>query len=137
MDLSKTKTNNFWEGEGGDSYTNRNAQSVEELNQRYLKEYGIPRTAMNEEFLGDLDRSLKILEVGANMGLQLELLRGMGFTNLCGIEINEHAVLRAKAIHPRVDIIKGSAFDLPFRDKYFDLVFTSGVLIHVPSGGGV
>ena len=31
----------------------------------------------------------------------------------------------------KIPIIKGSAFDLPFKDAYFDLVFTSGVLIHI------
>ena len=27
--------------------------------------------------------------------------------------------------------MEGSAFDIPFKDNYFDLVFTSGVLIHI------
>jgi len=30
-----------------------------------------------------------------------------------------------------VNLIQGSVFDIPFKDKYFDMVFTAGVLIHV------
>ncbi|MBU4487944.1 MAG: methyltransferase domain-containing protein, partial [Candidatus Omnitrophica bacterium] len=30
-----------------------------------------------------------------------------------------------------INIIHGSAFNIPFKDDYFDLVFTSGVLIHI------
>src|SRR5206468_1262190 len=33
--------------------------------------------------------------------------------------------------HPRVWPLPGAAFDLPFKDGLFDLVFTAGVLIHV------
>ncbi len=121
----------FWQEEGGREYTDRNAQSVDEMNRCYIKEYNIPRIAMNEEFMADLDRSLTILEIGANKGLQLELLRIMGFKNLLGIEVNEYAIARAKTIHPNIEIIPGSGFELPFRDGAFDLVFTSGVLIHI------
>ena len=30
-----------------------------------------------------------------------------------------------------INIIQGSAFDIPFENKYFELVFASGVLIHI------
>ncbi len=122
---------NFWQGDFGNGYVDRNPQSIAELNGLYHKDYGVTRKKMNEEFLADMDRNVKILEVGANIGLQLEGLRRMGFSNLLGVEINAHAVLQAKRLHPDVDVIRGSGFELPFRDGYFDLVFTSGVLIHV------
>lgn len=51
---------------------------------------------MNTLFLGDLDRSLRILEVGANVGFQLALLQRMGFCNLYGIELQPYAVERAR-----------------------------------------
>ncbi|MBI1888692.1 MAG: methyltransferase domain-containing protein [Candidatus Spechtbacteria bacterium] len=120
-----------WAGKMGKKYTDRNPQSTKELNELYRKQYGISRVKLNRDFLGALDRNFKILEVGANIGLQLETLRKMGFSNLLGVEINEYAVRQAKEIHPKVDIIRGSALNLPFREGYFDLVFTSGVLIHI------
>lgn len=121
----------FWEGRKGGEYTDRNPQSIKELSKLYLDQYGVSRATMNKRFLGGLPRHTKILEVGANIGLQMEAIRKMGFKNIVGIDINNYSVKKAKSIHPNVDIIKGSAFDMPFRDGYFDLVFTSGVLIHI------
>jgi pseudaminic acid biosynthesis-associated methylase len=56
----------------------------------------------------------------------------MGFKNLYGIEINDYAVELSKQRTNNINIIQGSAFDIPFKNEYFDLVFTSGVLIHIP-----
>ncbi len=121
----------FWSGDFGNAYANRTPQTLEAMDNLYMKDYGISRKELNKRFLGGLDRSIKILEVGANIGLQLEALREMGFKNLLGVEVNDYAVRQAKKLHPDFDVIRGSAFDLPFRDKYFDLVYTSGVLIHI------
>lgn len=128
---TSTKQSGIWEGNFGKEYTDRNPQSVKEFDALYLNDYGISRSAMNKDFLSGFFEGFKILEVGANIGLELELLRNMGFHDLLGVEINPYAVLKAKHIHPEVDVIRGSAFDLPFRDAYFDMVFTSGVLIHI------
>lgn len=78
-----------------------------------------------------MDRELKILEVGSNIGLQLRHLHHAGFKNLTGLELQRNAVEEAKMNVPGVDFIQGSALDLPFKDNSFDLVFTSGVLIHI------
>jgi pseudaminic acid biosynthesis-associated methylase len=55
----------------------------------------------------------------------------MGFTNLYGVELQHYAVEKAKSITTGIQIIQGSGFDLPFKDDYFDLVCTNGVLIHI------
>ncbi|MBI5644486.1 methyltransferase domain-containing protein [Candidatus Kaiserbacteria bacterium] len=115
----------------GELYTKRNPQSIEEFDRIYLKDYNVTRGSMNEEFLAQLPKNLNILEVGANIGSQLEFLRQMGFSDLTGVEINDFAISEAKRIHPQVNVIKGSGFELPFRDASYDLVFTSGVLIHI------
>lgn len=86
---------------------------------------------MNEEFLGEFDRSFRILEVGSNVGSQHQILQCMGFKNLYGIELQPYAVEVAKQHTQGINLIQGSAFDLPFQDGWFDLVFTSGVLIHI------
>lgn len=121
----------FWSGSMGEAYANRNPHSLMELNRLYKMQYGISRLAMNRKFLDDLDRSMRILEAGANIGLQLTALQKMGFSNLLGVELNAWAVRQAKQQHPRINIMQGSVFDLPFRDDYFDMVFTSGLLIHI------
>ncbi|MEY4747476.1 MAG: hypothetical protein RLZZ416_525 [Candidatus Parcubacteria bacterium] len=131
MKGKNTQQLEYWKGNAGKQYTDRNPQSIDEENEAYQKQYGISRTEMNEQFLAGIDRTARILEVGANIGLQLEILRQSGFSNLLGIEPGAYAVRQSRRIHPEVGILEGSGFDLPFKDGHFDLVYTSGVLIHV------
>lgn len=120
-----------WVGEFGNDYTNRNAHTLDELEIFYKNNYGITRTELNELFVGDMNRNIRVLEVGSNIGIQLMLLQKMGFKNLYGIEISNYAVECSKANTRGINIIQGNAFDIPFKDSYFDLVFTSGLLIHI------
>lgn len=120
-----------WSGNFGREYTDRNALSLQELEVLYKGYFGITRTEMNYEFIGDLDRNMNVLEVGSNIGNELQLLQNMGFRNLYGIELQSYAVELSKSRTKGINIIQGSAFDIPFRDGFFDLIFTSGVLIHI------
>ena len=120
-----------WKDKFGKEYTNRNALTLDELERLHENNYGVSRTKLNNIFIGKFDHSIKILEVGSNIGNQLLLLQKMGFKNLYGIEINEYAVELSKQRVNNINIIQGSAFDIPFKNEYFDLVFTSGVLIHI------
>ncbi len=123
----------FWNGQFGKEYTERNIFSSNELDDLYILRYGISRRLMNEEFLYTIqeERDIKILEVGCNIGIQLRHLQIMGFNHLYGIELQRYAVEKAKVHTKNVHIIQGSIFDIPFKDGYFDLIFTSGVLIHI------
>jgi pseudaminic acid biosynthesis-associated methylase len=55
----------------------------------------------------------------------------MGFRSLYGIEIQQAAIEKAKSQTTHLNLIQGNALDVPFKDGFFDLVFTSGVLIHI------
>lgn len=125
-----TAQEHFWKTEFGDSYSERNSFTNDEFDAFYRDRYGSTRRAMNADFLAGLSIN-SILEVGCNVGIQLSLLQAAGFKNLHGIEINPGAVQEARARLPQATIVEGSAFALPFPDKAFDLVFTSGVLIHI------
>lgn len=120
-----------WTGKFGREYTDRNAVSLDGLDKLYRKNFGITRTDLNNLFIGRLSRDFRILEVGSNVGNQLALLQKMGFKNLYSIEINSYAVEQSKLRTEHINIIQGSALDIPFKDDYFDLVYTSGVLIHI------
>lgn len=120
-----------WMEDFGKKYTNRNALTLDELERMHENNYGLGRTELNNIFIGKFDHSIKILEVGSSIGNQLLLLQKMGFKNLYGIEINDYAVELSKQRTNNINIIQGSAFDIPFKNEYFDLVFTSGVLIHI------
>jgi pseudaminic acid biosynthesis-associated methylase len=120
-----------WMEDFGEKYTNRNALTLHEMNKMYMKNFGISKENLNNLFIAEMNRNIKILEVGSNIGNQLMLLQKMGYKNLYGIEINKYAVEFSKSRTKNINIIQGSAFDIPFKDKYFDLVFTSGLLIHI------
>ncbi|KKM70072.1 hypothetical protein LCGC14_1444360 [marine sediment metagenome] len=126
-----SKQSQAWASEFGKEYTDRNNMSIEEMDTMYEKQYGISRSDMNHQFLGYMDRNIRILEVGSNIGLQLQFLQKAGFKNLYGIEISPYAVELSKSLTKNVNIIQGYAQDMPFKDNYFDVVFTSGVLIHI------
>lgn len=123
-----------WAGDFGKKYTGdvaKNPMTIGETDKLYIQMYGVSRTKLNEEFIGKFSRSIKILEVGCNIGVQLLYLYKMGFKNLYGIEVNPEVIEIGKSITKNINFIQGSALDIPFKDNYFDLVFTSGVLIHI------
>lgn len=127
----KTKQIDTWTSEFGAEYTERNTYTPESWDQFYIQNFGATKLEMNSDALKDIPRNIKILEVGCNIGLQLIGLQRMGFTQLYGIELQQYAVEKSKFITTNIQIIQGSGFDIPFRDEYFDLVCTNGVLIHI------
>jgi pseudaminic acid biosynthesis-associated methylase len=127
MDMNQEQ---LWGSQFGAEYTERNIYSPSELNASYKNEFGISRTDLNKEFLSDLNIA-DMLEVGCNVCNQLRVLQEMGYEGLYGIELQRYAVERGKSLTQNVNVIQGSAFDIPYKDNYFDVVFTSGVLIHI------
>ncbi len=120
----------FWSSDFGLEYIERNKLSNKELDKLYKNNFGITRSRLNKEFLNSLKVN-NVLEVGCNIGNQLAMLQSQGFKNLYGIDISARVVEFAKTHTKNINIIQGSAFVIPFKSSYFDLVFTSGVLIHV------
>lgn len=55
----------------------------------------------------------------------------MGFRSLYGSELQSYAVELSKSKSKGINLIQGEASDIPFKDAYFDMVFTSGGLIHI------
>ena len=120
-----------WSGAFGETYTKRNTRTLDDLDDLMKSTLGVTRSELNEEFLGDLDRDISILEVGCNIGNQLALLHKMGFTNLHGVDVQSFALEHAAKRCPFATLQRASALELPFADRHFDLVFTAGVLIHI------
>jgi len=69
----------------------------------------------------------KILEVGANIGLNLDVLSGISNAELIGLEPND--IARSQIKH---NSLNGTADSIPLEDNAVDMAFTCGVLIHVP-----
>src|SRR5262245_30946979 len=110
-----------WTGDFGRVFTDRNSISPAEMDARYAREYGVSRTAMSRESLEGLPREIRILEVGANVGNQLVFLQSLGFTDLWGIEAADYGLGLARQRTSGINLVKASAFDLPFKDGWFDL----------------
>jgi pseudaminic acid biosynthesis-associated methylase len=128
---SETPQTEVWKGEFGREYTDRNTFDVDALDALYLKNYGTTRTAINQELLSGILKDASFLEVGCNTGNQLLLLQTMGFSHLSGVELQPYALEIARSRLPNTALEQGSALAIPHRDDCFDVVFTSGVLIHI------
>jgi SAM-dependent methyltransferase len=71
-----------------------------------------------------------ICEVGCNVGNNLAHFPKTA--RITGIDSNDTALAIARTRYPYHDIKSGDITKLPFPDDTFDLVFTRGVLIHMP-----
>ena len=77
-----------------------------------------------------------VLEIGLGQGADAEQIARRGGM-FCGVDLTEEAVKRTKMRFSMHDlsyerIEQASALDLPFADDSFDIVFSHGVLHHIP-----
>src|SRR3954451_16223197 len=115
-DTASARLEQLWSGEFGDAYVERNADAWER------------RGPFWRELLGRVGVTQELEEgcnVGANLRWLSEILPPSG---VFGAEVSEEALARARALLPRTNVVRASARELPFRDRWFDLVFTAGVL---------
>ena len=121
----------FWKGNFGNNYISRNKfRSQKEFDNFYIRRYGETKKNINLKFLKGINKNKPILEVGCNIGNQLKIFEDIGFKKLFGIDINIKSLKKAKK-NINLNIVESSGFDIPFKDNYFNLVFTNNVLIHI------
>ena len=70
-----------------------------------------------------------ILEVGCNVGNNLMYFRGL---DVHGIDSSHYAINLAEKKYPFVKFHCGQAQNLPYTKDSFDMVFTRGMIIHIP-----
>ena len=122
----------IWEGKFGQDFTKRNTfKSYKEWNNFYKKRYNFTKEEINKDFLKKIPKKIKILEVGCNIGNQLNCLYKMGFKNLYGIELQKECLKIIEKKKKFIKVVNGSADYLPFKNNSFDLVFTNNLLIHI------
>ena len=75
-----------------------------------------------------------LLEVGSNIGINLRALRAITPAKFYAVEPNKTALdtLIADKVVPQDQTFHGYGSKIPLPDASVDLVYTSGVLIHVP-----
>lgn len=110
----------LWGGDFGDAYIERN---------RAAGEY---RASFWATTLAEFSVQ-HVLEVGCNLGGNLQHIAAqLPPECVYGIDINQKALAELHRLVPGVNALYSPARELPFRDRWFDLVFTMGVLIHQP-----
>lgn len=110
----------LWRGDFGNAYTERNARAAE------------GRGPFWKELLTAFPCE-RVLEVGCNLGANLRwIVESVPPRGVFGIDVNEGALASLRTDVPGINPVWSKARELPFRDGYFDLVFTCGVLIHQP-----
>jgi spore coat polysaccharide biosynthesis protein SpsF len=116
----KTEQEDFWAGEFGTQYINRNPSD---------KEMGA-RLALFARIMSRTREVDSIIELGANIGNNLRVLNQMfPCLALAGVEINSTAVAELKE-WGKARVFHGSIIDFVPEQQY-DLAFVSGVLIHI------
>ena len=111
----------LWSGGFGDSYVGRNAPTIEERAPFWAR-------------ILDQYPSHRVLEVGCANGANLaQMAKHLPAHDLWGADINLQALESLRAAVPGANGAYAVARELPFRDRYFDLVFTVGLLIHQPN----
>ena len=91
------------------------------------------------DLLPVLDKNTSFIEIGCGAGRNLHYLYNLGYQNLSGIEINRFAiedVLRKEYpnLYDDTTFLVGNAAQeiKKIDDESFDVVFSKGVLIHIP-----
>jgi len=124
------RTDEIWKGGFGDDYVSRNPFTADEMNELSIKNYGETKKKIYEMAIDNCRHVDNVLQVGCSIGLCLGLMKGIGLDNLYGVDINRKSLNIGKR-QDDVFIIEGNCLDLPFKDRFFDLVFTDGLLIHI------
>jgi len=85
----------------------------------------------------NISKKSKIIELGCNVGRNLNYLSQRGYTNIYGIEISKNALEKMKEIYPEmgssIEVFHSAIEDKikKFEQDEFDVVFTMAVLEHI------
>lgn len=123
--MSDNKQVEFWRGSFGNDYIARNQGDTSGAE---------PRKILWSNILSSVSEGPQtILEVGANIGLNLIALSEMTDAKLFAVEPNHEAreALAQSGVVPPECLFDGTADSLPLKDASVEMAFTCGVLIHI------
>jgi SAM-dependent methyltransferase len=72
----------------------------------------------------------RLLDIGCASGTYLTYMRDLGWKELYGVEMNAECVRNAREKHGLSNVIQGVIEDLPYADRFFDVVNLSMTLEH-------
>jgi ubiquinone/menaquinone biosynthesis C-methylase UbiE len=119
-----------------------NREYYDAFSERYEARRGINDPGGYHEFLDELESSFvqrfahgrDVLEVGCGTGLVLQRIAGFA-RSARGIDLSPGMLERARA--RGLDVVLGSATELPFDAETFDVTCSFKVLAHIPDVHGV
>lgn len=117
----KTSQENFWKGQFGDDYINRN------------KDPRILTSNLNlfTKIISRTNNVHSVIEFGSNIGLNLIALNYLiPNLSMSAVEINENAVKELKSNLNNITVFNESILTVNLKETY-DFVLTKGILIHI------
>lgn len=119
-DVEAKRLEGLWAGEFGREYIERNVEA------------GANRGPFWKDVLQECPGT-RVLEVGCNIGGNLQwVTQHREPQNVYGVDISIAALGKLRQRMPAVNAVFSPARELPFRDRFFDMTYTTGVLIHQP-----
>ena len=113
----------FWTKDYADDYANKNSEFNNELGKTGWEKILSKAKLVEKTYL----------EIGCNIGRNLDQLKLYDpDLKASAVEINPKALNYVKSRHELQQSYCGPAQDAEFSANSFELVFTSGVLIHIP-----
>jgi pseudaminic acid biosynthesis-associated methylase len=120
VDPEAKRLERLWGEDFGDAYVDRNRAAGEK------------RAGFWHALCAEI-APRSVLEVGCNVGGNLQwVAKDVAPENVFGVDVNLKALGELHKNAPGVNGVHARGRDLPFRDRWFDLAFTMGVLIHQP-----
>ena len=139
--MNETEVQSFWNAHPcGDHIVGGLRQEFEEDYERFFAAYDAWRYDQEGHIPATLDRfdwrDKKVLEIGLGQGAESEQLIRRG-ARWSGLDLTAESVARVSARLsirdlPHDDLKQGSALAIPYPDDSFDMVFSHGVLHHIP-----
>lgn len=139
--MQESEVADFWQAHPcGDQLVGGLLKAYEGDYEAFFAGYDRARYQLESHIPGCLDRldvfNKRLLEIGLGQGAESEQLIRRGAI-WSGLDVTDEAVARVRArltLHelPYTDLHVGSATAIPAEDGQFDVVFSHGVLHHVP-----
>jgi spore coat polysaccharide biosynthesis protein SpsF len=117
----KTEQENFWAGDFGDSYIERNQS----------KEYLASNLSFFAKSMSQVGKINSLIEFGPNVGMNLAAIKNLyPSIELHGVEVNSKAAKELGALIGQQNVSNTSILDFTTQERY-DVTLIKGVLIHI------
>lgn len=85
----------------------------------------------------EIEEKTRVLDIGCGTGNYTDLFQKVTQSEVYGVEPSKGMLGKAKAKQSKVVFKQGNAAKLPFEDEFFDFVYMTDVIHHVPEIGAM